>query len=103
MPKEPEPEVTIMPVIEQSAAEIYVKVFPFSSSPINSEEFAGLITRTDGYYCEKVVDGMTAVSGQALCGSGNSNLGFYFRTRFPVGQDGSVYSFRTPTDFGLGG
>jgi hypothetical protein len=46
---------------------------------------------------------MTAVSNQALCGGGNQNVGFYFITVFPVGEDGSVYSFRTPTDFGLGG
>lgn len=46
---------------------------------------------------------MTAVSNQALCGGGNSNIGFFFAAVFPVGKDGMDYSFRLPVDFGLGG
>jgi hypothetical protein len=54
-------------------------------------------------YCEKAVREMTAVSNQALCGGTNSDVGFYFKVTFPVGAEGLVYAFKTPTDFGHGG
>ena len=46
---------------------------------------------------------MLAVSNQALCGGGARNIGFHFVVNFPVGTDGTVIAFKTPTDFGLGG
>ena len=48
---------------------------------------------------------MTKVSNQALCGRGASkkNVGFYYRVTFANGYNNAKWSFRTPTDFGLGG
>ena len=44
------------------------------------------------------------MSNQALCGKGasDSNIGYYYRIVFPVGEE-ATYSFKTPTDFGNGG
>jgi len=55
-------------------------------------------------YCEKSVQHMKSVSNRKLCGGSNArNIGYYFRTTFPVGTNGLKYSFKTPTDFGYGG
>jgi len=54
-------------------------------------------------YCKKVVPSMAQVSNKKLCGGVNRNVGYYYKVSFPVGQNGTEYSFRLPTDFGLGG
>ena len=47
---------------------------------------------------------MTEVSNRKLCGGNKKrNIGFYYRTTFPVGTEGLVYHFTTPIDFGHGG
>lgn len=54
-------------------------------------------------YCEKIVPSMAQVSNQKLCGGVNRNVGYYYKVSFPVGENGTQYNFRMPTDFGLGG
>jgi hypothetical protein len=54
-------------------------------------------------YCEKIVPFMAQVSNQKLCGGVNRNVGYYYKVSFPVGENGTQYNFRMPTDFGLGG
>ena len=54
-------------------------------------------------YCEAVVSDMLSVSNQALCDGSSEFVGYYFRTSFPVQNNGTKYSFRLPTDFGWGG
>jgi hypothetical protein len=55
-------------------------------------------------YCQKAVQHMNAVSNRKLCGGNTArNIGYYFRTTFPVGTNGLKYTFKTPTDFGHGG
>jgi hypothetical protein len=55
-------------------------------------------------YCEKAVNNMLQVSNRKLCGGKQSkNVGFYYRTVFPVGQANMTYMFKTPSDFGFGG
>jgi hypothetical protein len=46
---------------------------------------------------------MAAVSNKQLCGGVNKNVGYYYKVSFPVGENGTEYSFKIPTDFGLGG
>jgi hypothetical protein len=48
---------------------------------------------------------MTSVSNKDFCGSeaSSNNIGFYFRTVFPVGSNDMLYSFHLPVDFGHGG
>jgi len=55
-------------------------------------------------YCDKAVEGMTQVSNRKLCGGNQGReIGFYYRTTFPVGTNGLKYSFKMPSDFGHGG
>jgi hypothetical protein len=54
-------------------------------------------------YCEKIVPSMAKVSNRILCGGVNRNVGYYYKVSFPVGENGTQYSFKLPTDFGLGG
>jgi hypothetical protein len=55
-------------------------------------------------YCEKDVNHMLAVSNQRICKTKQrNNVGFYYRTVFPVRHAKAVYTFRTPADFGYGG
>jgi hypothetical protein len=50
---------------------------------------------------------MMWMSNQKTCNEsepGSSEMvGYYFRTTFPVTENGTKYEFRLPTDFGLGG
>jgi len=43
------------------------------------------------------------MSNKKVCRGTSKNIGYYFRTTFPVANDGTMYYFRTPTDFGRGG
>jgi hypothetical protein len=57
-----------------------------------------------GFCGMKAVEGMTQVSNRKLCGGNQGrNIGFYYRTTFPVGTNGLKYSFKMPSDFGHGG
>jgi hypothetical protein len=57
---------------------------------------------TDGY-CEKLVENMVGVSNQAVCSGSRKDIGFYYRTVFPVSTDETTYYFKLPSDFGRGG
>jgi hypothetical protein len=46
---------------------------------------------------------MLKVSNNYLCKGVKKNVGFYYKITFPVCNDGSLYRFMVPTDFGRGG
>jgi hypothetical protein len=46
---------------------------------------------------------MVGKSNKRVCKGSAKNIGYYFRTTFPVATDETMYYFRTPTDFGRGG
>jgi hypothetical protein len=54
-------------------------------------------------YCTKMLNHMVGKSNKRVCRGSAKNIGYYFRTTFPVATDGTNYYFRTPTDFGKGG
>ncbi len=46
---------------------------------------------------------MLSVSNQVVCDGYSTNVGYYYRINFPLDLDGVSFTFRTPTDFGMGG
>jgi hypothetical protein len=87
------------------ASSIFVKTIKFDANIItNLDVFKQQLKfKTQKGYCEKVVQSMTKVSNQKLCGGTNKNVGYFYRVTIPVGQNNTRYAFRTPTDFGHGG
>jgi hypothetical protein len=89
-----------------AGARILFKTFAFDLHAISNFDYLlqEAITGESGEgYCEKLVDDMMAVSNQVVCGGYTTNVGYYFRINFPLGLSNTAFSFRTPTDFGMGG
>jgi hypothetical protein len=87
-------------------AKIMVKTFKFTKNPMeNFNVFLQEIKKKSSKgYCEKLVNSMTQVSNQKLCGSKvNRNIGFFYVVEFFVMHNKLVYEFNLPTDFGNGG
>jgi hypothetical protein len=81
------------------------KTVQFSQSAVeNFDELQSAMTEKSGKgYCTKMLNHMVGKSNKRQCKGTSKNIGYYFRTTFPVAQDGTNYYFRTPTDFGMGG
>lgn len=83
-----------------------VKTVPFNANALKNfgKLKAAMKKPSPKGYCDKAVQHMNYVSNRKLCGGNQArNVGYYFRTTFPVANDGTMYYFRTPTDFGRGG
>lgn len=83
-----------------------VKTVPFNANALKNfgKLKAAMKKPSPKGYCDKAVQHMNFVSNRKLCGGNQArNVGYYFRTTFPVGTNGLTYSFKTPTDFGHGG
>jgi hypothetical protein len=99
-----EDEFTIkkLPLAEST---IMWKTVGFSQNAVNNfDELQSEMTEKSGKgYCTKMLNHMVGKSNKRVCKGSAKNIGYYFRTTFPVATDEVNYYFRTPTDFGRGG
>lgn len=81
------------------------KTVKFGQHAVNNyDELQSAMSEKSGKgYCTKMLNHMVGKSNKRVCRGSARNIGYYFRTTFPVATDGVKYFFRLPTDFGKGG
>lgn len=91
---------------DQGPAQIFIKTIAYKKSVGNDyAAMTRLFTKTSSSkgYCAKHVSSVGAMSNRRLCGGKtNRNIGWWYKVTFSA-NEGDVYSFKLPVDFGFGG